>query len=68
MHGNPSGPMDYMEWLHITSVGGHFEYCLNWWLGTWFHVVNILNTTQSGSLKQEYTIINEMVENLYEKD
>jgi len=57
-----------MEWLHITSVGGNFEYCLNWWLGTWFHVVNILNTTQAGSLKQEYTIFNEMVENMHEKD
>ena len=28
----------------------------------WFHVVNILNITRAPSLKQEYTIINEMVD------
>ena len=33
--------------------------------GIWFHVVNILNITQAPSLKQEYTIINEMVDILH---
>ena len=33
---------------------------LKWWLEIWFHFVNILNITQVSSLKQEYSIINEV--------